>query len=103
MRRREFLQRAGVAGAALAAAVAGGAAGQEKGGTEAAKSKTRLGGPLPTIQLGSLEVSRFLLGSNPFWGYSHKNPQLDEEMKAYHTDERIVQILDEAAPLCHLR
>ena len=97
MRRRAFLQRAGVAGAALAAAVARGAAGEEKGGKEAAKSKTRMGGPLPTIQLGSLEVSRFILGSNPFWGYSHQSPELNEEMKNWHTDERIVQILDEAA------
>jgi len=94
MNRREFLKHAALAGAAAATM---GAAGEEKGRKEAAKSKTRLGGPLPTIQLGSLEVSRFLLGSNPFWGYSHKNPQLDEEMKAYHTDEQIVRILDEAA------
>ena len=94
MNRREFLKHAGLASAA--AAVARDAAGEETG-KEAAKSKTRLGGPLPTIRLGSLEVSRFLLGSNPFWGYSHKNPQLDEEMKAYHTDERIVRVLDEAA------
>ena len=52
---------------------------------------------LPTIRLGTLEVSRFILGSNPFWGYSHKSPRLDEEMRRHHTDERIMQILDEAA------
>jgi hypothetical protein len=38
-----------------------------------------------------------ILGSNPFWGYSHKSAQLDEEMRRHHTDERIIQILDEAA------
>lgn len=52
---------------------------------------------LPTIRLGTLEVSRLILGSNPFWGYSHKSAQLDEEMRRHHTDERIMQILDEAA------
>ncbi len=52
---------------------------------------------LPTVRLGTLEVSRFILGSNPFWGYSHKSPQLDKEMQRHHTDERIIQILDEAA------
>jgi len=52
---------------------------------------------LPTVRLGTLEVSRLILGSNPFWGYSHKSPQLDEEMKRHYTDERIIQILDEAA------
>jgi len=55
---------------------------------------------LPTIRMGTLEVSRLILGSNPFWGYSHKSPQLDEEMKRHYTDERIMQILDEAADCC---
>jgi hypothetical protein len=52
---------------------------------------------LPTINLGGLEVSRLILGSNPFWGYSHKSAQLDEEMRRHHTDERIIEILEEAA------
>jgi len=87
MNRRQFLKVSGVAGVAAATL---GAAGLAGGAEEAAK-------PLPTIKLGSLEVSRFLLGSNPFWGYSHKSNALNEEMKAYHTDERIIQICDEAA------
>ena len=49
------------------------------------------------MRLGTLEVSRLILGSNPFWGYSHKSARLDEEMRRHHTDERIMQILDEAA------
>jgi hypothetical protein len=52
---------------------------------------------MPTIKLGNLEVSRLILGSNPFWGYAHKPGKLGEEMKAWHTDERIAGILDEAA------
>jgi len=87
MYRRDFL-KAGLAGAVAAAAF--GASVRAGGAEEAAK-------PLPTIKLGSLEVSRFLLGSNPFWGYSHKSPQLDEEMKAFYTDEAIVRVCDEAA------
>jgi len=87
MNRRDFL-KAGLAGAAAAAAL--GSAGQAGAAEEAAK-------PLPTIKLGTLEVSRFLLGSNPFWGFSHKSQQLSEEMKAYYTDERIIQVSDEAA------
>ncbi|MCX5655011.1 MAG: twin-arginine translocation signal domain-containing protein [Planctomycetota bacterium] len=87
MNRRDFL-KTGMVGVAATAAL--GAAGRAGGAEEAAK-------PLPTIKLGTLEVSRFILGSNPFWGYSHKNPQLDEEMKTWHTDERIIQICDEAA------
>lgn len=54
---------------------------------------------MPTIKLGTLEVSRLILGSNPFWGYAHQPGIEAEEMKAYYTDERIVAVLDEAASL----
>ncbi|MGD0093062.1 MAG: hypothetical protein ABSE73_24380 [Planctomycetota bacterium] len=52
---------------------------------------------MPTIKLGSLKVSRLILGSNPFWGYAHLPGKVAEEMKAYYTDERIMAVLDEAA------
>lgn len=91
MKRREFLKT----GAAAAVAGAAGAAVGAKGLAAASRQV----GPdiLPSIKLGTLEVSRLILGSNPFWGYSHKSAQLDAEMRAWHTDERISQILDEAA------
>ncbi len=93
MKRRDFL-KSGVAGAACAAA--GGFPGLRASAFEvpqAAATPTAL----PTVRLGTLDVSRFILGSNPFWGYSHKSKALDEEMKRFHTDERIMQILDAAA------
>jgi len=53
---------------------------------------------MPPIRLGSLEVSRLFLGSNPFFGFSHGNPQASaDEMKAYYTNERIMATLDAAA------
>jgi hypothetical protein len=85
MNRRDFLKT----GAALAI---GGAAVQP--GSAARQSTADV---LPSVRLGTLEVSRLILGSNPFWGYSHKSDQLDLEMRTYHTDERIAQILNEAA------
>jgi hypothetical protein len=88
MKRRDFLK----SGAVLAA---GGAS--ALGGSAAAMGRAARPAGLPTIRLGTLEVSRLILGSNPFWGYSHKSAQLDEEMRRFHTDERIAQILDEAA------
>ncbi len=55
-------------------------------------------GQLPKIKLGTLEVSRLILGSNPFWGWSHGNPQgTDQQMRDYYTDARITAVLDEAA------
>jgi hypothetical protein len=89
MKRREFLR----AGAAVA--VGGTAAVHGAQAWAAVRRQAPTG--LPTVRLGTLEVSRLILGSNPFWGYSHKSAQLDEEMRRFHTDERIVQILDEAA------
>lgn len=87
MKRRDFLKT----GAALAV---GGVSGTAVSGAVRLAAKAM---PLPAIRLGTLEVSRLILGSNPFWGYSHKSAALDEEMKRHHTDERIMRILDEAA------
>ncbi len=52
---------------------------------------------LPEIRLGRLAVSRLILGSNPFFGFSHQGGGADERMKAHYTDERIVAVLEEAA------
>ena len=91
MKRREFIKAGGLMGAAALAAGAAGPA--QVADPPAAKIVENM----PKIKLGNLELSRFILGSNPFWGYSHKNPELDKQMREHHTDERIAQILDEAA------
>lgn len=40
------------------------------------------------------------LGSNPFFGYAHRNPQATgAEMRQWYTPERIMAVLDEAAEL----
>ena len=44
---------------------------------------------LPTVQFCGLTVTRLIIGANPFGGYSHQNPQRDQEMKSYYTVERI--------------
>lgn len=54
---------------------------------------------LPKIKLGNVEVSRLILGSNPFAGYSHQTPEVSKQMVAYFTPERIMQTLDQAADL----
>ena len=53
---------------------------------------------LPKIRLGTLDVSQLILGSNPFFGFSHDNPQATpDEMKQWYTPERIMTVLDQAA------
>ena len=85
--RRDFLRDSAVIGAAVTAFPAA-----------LAESAESTPGTMPTIKLGKLEVSRLILGSNPFFGFSHGNPQgSDREMREYYTPERIMAVLDAAA------
>ncbi|MBN2477411.1 MAG: twin-arginine translocation signal domain-containing protein [Pirellulales bacterium] len=87
--RRQFLKET----AALAAT---GVAVRSAAGADAAESA----GQMPMITLGNLKVSRVFLGSNPFFGYSHGNPQAtDQQMRQWYTPQRIMGVLDEAAEL----
>ncbi|MFB3880298.1 MAG: hypothetical protein ACE149_03495 [Armatimonadota bacterium] len=51
---------------------------------------------MDTVKLGSLEVSRFILGGNPFSGFSHQSDEMDREQLHYYTTERIKQTYREA-------
>ena len=51
------------------------------------------GGLLPTIPLGNHRITRFVVGSNPVYGYSHFNRQYDQHMTEWFTDERIARLL----------
>jgi hypothetical protein len=48
---------------------------------------------LPTIQLGSHRVTRLIIGGNPVYGYSHFNKHFDRHMSAWHTPERVMELL----------
>ncbi len=50
---------------------------------------------LPTIELGKHQVTRLIIGGNPFSGFSHQNAQLDREMIEYYTMPRLQATLDE--------
>ncbi len=54
---------------------------------------------MPTIRLGHVEVSRLILGSNPFFGYAHQSGDIGRQMQEYYTDQRIIDVLDQAAAL----
>lgn len=51
---------------------------------------------LPTVRFGGVDVTRLIIGGNPFSGYSHYSPELDNEMMDYFTTERIKATLFEA-------
>lgn len=42
-----------------------------------------------TVRLGQVPVSRFILGGNPFSGYSHSTVEHDNEMLDWYTMERV--------------
>lgn len=46
---------------------------------------------LPTVNFCGLEVTRLVIGANPFGGFSHQNAERDAAMKGYHSVERIVE------------
>ncbi|MFQ6131476.1 MAG: hypothetical protein ACE5R4_05535 [Armatimonadota bacterium] len=50
---------------------------------------------LPTVKLGSLDVTRLIIGGNPFSGGSHFSGERDKQMRDWHTVERIKQTLRE--------
>jgi hypothetical protein len=50
-------------------------------------------GTLPTVPLGPRRVTRLIVGSNPFRGYSHFNAILNQTMAEWNTDERAAQVL----------
>src|ERR1039458_5650928 len=76
--RREFIQ----VSAGIAAAVAGEANASPVG--------------IPTVGLGKFEISRLILGSNPFYGYSHASRTLDQHMREWGTTENVCGALAEA-------
>ena len=52
--------------------------------------------PLPTIKLGEHDVTRMIIGGNPFSGHSHVSAELSNEMEDYYTADNIKKTLFEA-------
>jgi hypothetical protein len=76
--RREFLQGATSVAAGLMA-------------TPLAKGQ--VAPALPTVALGPNRVTRLIAGGNPLYGFSHFNRLLDDFMRGYFSDERVVKFL----------
>jgi hypothetical protein len=78
--RRDFLQSAaGLAAGALAA--------------PAQADTPAVADLLPTMRLGTHQVTRLIIGGNPIYGYSHFNHLLSRHQSDWHTPERVVQLL----------
>jgi len=80
--RRSFLKQAALTASGAAALAT------------AAEAETR---PLlPTIKLGGHSVSRLIMGGNPIYGHGHFNHLLSQHLTAWHTPERVLEMLQRA-------
>lgn len=48
---------------------------------------------LPTIKIGNADISRLIVGGNPFSGFSHWSRELDWQMRDYFTAAKIKEVL----------
>jgi hypothetical protein len=48
---------------------------------------------LPKVRFGKTEITRLIIGSNPFYGYSHFNRILDQSMRDWYTQDRRMEVL----------
>lgn len=51
---------------------------------------------LPTVDFCGLQVTRLIIGANPFAGFSHQSAERNQEMLAYYTPGRIRETWDRA-------
>lgn len=51
---------------------------------------------LPRVEFCGLEVSRLIVGGNPFSGFSHQSPERDREMMDYYSVAQIKETLHRA-------
>ena len=83
--RRDFLQ----SGAALAAGLAGPAVPLSAQQAPAAVQ-------VPKIKFFHTEISRLVLGVNPFYGFAHFNGNFSKSMKEFYTQEKVCEVMHQA-------
>jgi hypothetical protein len=51
---------------------------------------------LPKVKFGSAEITKLIIGSNPFYGYSHFNAIFDNMMREWYSQDRRLEVLHRA-------
>lgn len=54
---------------------------------------------IPTIKFGDHEVTRLIIGGNPFCGNSHFSAEMSKDMGDYYTPEKVVEVLEQCSAL----
>src|ERR1039457_306063 len=83
--RRSFLH----SGAALAVGLTGASA--TLGAQQEAKSPSAI--QVPKMQFGGAEISRMVLGVNPFYGFAHYNNNFSASMKEWYTADKVCALM----------
>src|SRR5438270_11139006 len=102
--RRSFLQST----AAMAAAMAGASAieaqarSRASGGilTEPASARPTAPVQVPRMKVFDTDISRMVLGVNPFCGYAHYNNNFPGAMTDWYTPQRVCAVMHDAARYC---
>ncbi|MGE5648506.1 MAG: hypothetical protein ACM336_22235 [Acidobacteriota bacterium] len=84
--RRDFLQ----SGAALAAGITG-----LTPSSSAQQPAQAI--QVPKMKFGGVEISRMVLGVNPFYGFAHFNLNFSDAMREYYTPERVCEVMHRAS------
>jgi len=82
--RRGFLKQLAVGGTTLAAVSRTPLSGNAVSGPA---------GSLPTIKIADKQISRLVLGSNPFKGIAYSTKNLQKHMQAFYTADRVAEVL----------
>ena len=48
---------------------------------------------IPTVPFGAIEITRLIVGGNPFCGHSHWSEERSREMREYFTPKQVIQTL----------
>jgi hypothetical protein len=83
--RRSFLQ----SGAAIAASIVS-ATGQTQ---KAVPIQEGTDVQVPRMRFGNVEISRLVLGTNQFYGFSHFNSIVSQAMRDWYTPDRVCEVL----------
>ena len=90
--RRNFLQ----SGAALAAGLAGArAAGAQEAEQAAPQPASEI--QVPKMKFCYAEISRVVLGVNPFYGFAHFNSNMANTMREWYTPDRVCAVMHQCA------
>jgi len=93
--RRNFLQSSAALAAGLAGAKSIDAQATGQGAAPPLKPASEL--QVPKMKFFNVEISRMVLGTNPFYGFAHYNNNFASAMKEWYTQDRVCEIMHQCA------